>query len=113
MSPFLGTTKTKVFMRPDASSAPTTAASSTAGCLSITASTSAGTTHCPATLKKSSSRPQWVKNPSDVAHVDVARAEPVAHEGSPRVIEALPVAHGGRRRLHPEHTLRPVGHGLA
>src|SRR6266446_2355689 len=53
-----GTTKTKGLMSPEASSAPTTPASSTAGCFMSAASTSAGTTHWPATLKKSSSRPQ-------------------------------------------------------
>ena len=37
---------------------------------------------CPATLKKSSSRPQWTWPPSGLAAIDVAGPEPIAHEAS-------------------------------
>jgi len=59
-----GTTKTNGLISPPASGAPTTPPSSTSGCRSSTDSTCTGDTHCPATLKKSSSRPQWTWWPS-------------------------------------------------
>src|SRR5262249_1864721 len=54
-----GATKASGLMRPCSSAAPTTPASATAGWADSARSTSAGATHIPATLKRSSSRPRW------------------------------------------------------